>query len=143
MLHAVLDANVLVSGLIWKGVPGQIFDALKRRQFYALVSPATFSEFETVISRPKFAPVLAQMSTDAASLVRAYRAFTLWVEPGNVDINAVRDAKDHAVLACAIGGRADVIVTGDQDLLVLEQYAGIPIMTPTAFLDLLGAEPEA
>jgi len=50
-----------------------------------------------------------------------------------------RDPADDAVLAAAVEGRADAIVTGDADLLDLHEYQGIAIITPRAFLDLIGA----
>lgn len=48
-----------------------------------------------------------------------------------------RDADDDVVLAGALAGRAEVIVTGDEDLLVLRQHEGIPIVSPRSFLALL------
>jgi uncharacterized protein len=49
----------------------------------------------------------------------------------------VRDPKDIHILAAAVGAKVDFIVSGDQDLLVLNSYAGIPILSPEAFLDVL------
>ena len=50
---------------------------------------------------------------------------------------ALRDPKDNPILACAVEGGADYIVTGDRDLLVLERFQGIPIVSPAAFAALL------
>ena len=54
----------------------------------------------------------------------------------NVVINVCRDPKDNMILELAVSGRADVIVTGDQDLLVLDPFQGIRIVTPEAFLEM-------
>ena len=51
------------------------------------------------------------------------------------------DPDDDAILACAISGEADMVVSGDSDLLRLEVYAGIPVVTPAQFLErLAGSE---
>lgn len=60
------------------------------------------------------------------------------VTPGQLQLPGVtRDPKDDAVVACAKEGQADYIVSGDQDLLVLDSYEGIQIVTPQQFVDIL------
>ena len=62
------------------------------------------------------------------------------VTPGRLTIPPVcRDSDDDHILACAIEGHADYVVTGDQDLLSLERYREIPIIDPAAFAGLLAA----
>ena len=60
-----------------------------------------------------------------------------FVELHRVDtvITACRDPKDNKFLEAAIAARADVIVTGDADLLALHPFRGIPILSPAAFLE--------
>lgn len=57
--------------------------------------------------------------------------------PADVPEDAVRDPEDRMILACAVGGKADLIVSGDKDLVVLKAYQGISIVTPSAFLNLM------
>ena len=52
-------------------------------------------------------------------------------------LQVCRDPKDNRFLEAALAGRADVIVSGDQDLLVLQPFEGIPIVKPAEFLDML------
>jgi putative PIN family toxin of toxin-antitoxin system len=59
------------------------------------------------------------------------------VLPTDVPENAVRDHEDRAILACAVGGKADCIVTGNRDLLVLSSYEGISILNVQQCLALL------
>jgi predicted nucleic acid-binding protein len=55
--------------------------------------------------------------------------------PGVLDLCGVtRDPKDDSIVACAVEGEAQLIVSGDQDLLALDQYAGIRVLSPRAFL---------
>jgi predicted nucleic acid-binding protein len=66
-----------------------------------------------------------------------YRRMVEQVEPGEVPEDVVRDRKDRAVLACAVGGKAEYIVTGDEDLLILKTYQDVGIVTPAQFLEIL------
>jgi putative PIN family toxin of toxin-antitoxin system len=140
MIRAVVDTNVVISGIFWGGVPSRVYDALVMQRFQVLVSPDTMDEFKDVVTRPQFAARLVFLGTSADELVTSYQMACVTVDPAPIPTDAVRDPKDVAILACATGGNADVIVTGDRDLLVLEQYAGIRILTPASFLDLLDTE---
>jgi putative PIN family toxin of toxin-antitoxin system len=141
-MRVVVDSNVLVSAYFWGGVPGRVYDLVVDQQVRALVTAYTLRELQTVLVRPGFSRYHQKSGTDPQELVADYAALAVMVEPGVIPFGAVRDRKDRAILACAVGGRADVIVTGDRDLLVLEEFAGIPIVTPAAFLAILGAEPQ-
>ncbi len=84
--------------------------------------------------RPKFQAYAIKSGQGLNELVEVYAAIVKRVEPATISPGVVRDPKDEMVLACAIGGKADCIVTGDQDLLTLQVYEGIPIWTVAHFL---------
>jgi predicted nucleic acid-binding protein len=63
--------------------------------------------------------------------------------PADVPEDAVRDPKDRMILACAVGGKADIIVSGDKDLVVLKAYQGISIVTPSDFLGIVNPPTES
>ena len=65
------------------------------------------------------------------------RNYAKWVEVARVPKRAVRDPKDAMDLATAVAGRANLIVSGDQDLLVLRRFRGIPILDPRAALEVI------
>ncbi len=93
------------------------------------------SELELVLSRPHLAERLRLRGQTAAEVMRTYRAVVQIVEPASLELPpALRDPKDLPVLRCAVGARVDAIVSGDKDLLVLKEFAGIPILTPRQFL---------
>jgi putative PIN family toxin of toxin-antitoxin system len=95
------------------------------------------TELQNVLNRPKFAPALTAIESTADEIVAQYQNLAELVSPAQVSPDIIRDPKDHHVLACAIGGSADFIVTGDKDLLVLGSYQDTAIVTPSYFLQRL------
>jgi putative PIN family toxin of toxin-antitoxin system len=101
--------------------------------FGLIVSEEITTEYEAVLSRPKF-----NLPTWVVQeLLGHIREKAEWVAPGS-EIGAVaRDPSDNKFLEAAITGKADWLVSGDNDLLDMEQLMGIPIIPPWEFLDLL------
>jgi putative PIN family toxin of toxin-antitoxin system len=137
MIRAVLDTNIIVSGLLWGGLPGLVFQAARDELFVALLTEALLSETITVLARDKFEEQLAARQIDLKKLTEQYRAAAEIVDPAEVPAGIVRDPKDEMILACAVGAQADFIVSGDKDLLTLVSYEGIPILTAEQFLSRL------
>lgn len=138
MIRAVLDNNVLVSGLIKRiGAPGRILDSQRRGRFDLVTSAPLLAELQAVLLRPHILKLIHATASEVAAFVAQVRADAIFVVP-EVEITAVdRDPADNRVLEAAVTGRADFIVTGDQDLLVLERFQDIPIVTPARFLAVL------
>jgi uncharacterized protein len=138
-VKAVADTNVLVSGLIWKGPSAFILDRGALRLFGLIASEEILAELEAVLSRPHLAEKLRARGRTVAEVMRTYRAVATVVEPAALEFPAaLRDPKDLPVLSCAVSAKADVIISGDKDLLVLQEFAGIPILTPRQFLTSIG-----
>jgi putative PIN family toxin of toxin-antitoxin system len=121
MLRAVIDTNIIISALFWSGLPGQVFAAAQSERFIALLTNALIAEIEQVLARDKFAEQLSKRGLTIASIIEQYRSAALIVEPVEVPKDVVRDPKDRMVLACAVGGQADYIISGDKDLLALDR----------------------
>jgi putative PIN family toxin of toxin-antitoxin system len=137
-VRALLDADVLISASIRpSGTPGLIIAALLSRDaFELLLSPSVIGEVEAALKLPKIQKYLAD--PDAALLWLADLAALADLADDTGRAKGVcRDPEHDAVLSAAIEGRADVIVTGDADLLELEEHEGIAIVTPRAFLELI------
>jgi putative PIN family toxin of toxin-antitoxin system len=134
MIRAVLDTNIIVSGLLWGGLPGLIFQAARDELFVAVLTEALLSETVSVLARDKFAKQLAARQITLESLTKQYRAAAEIVEAAEVPAGVVRDPKDVMILACAVGGKADLIVSSDKDLLTLVSYENISILTAEQFL---------
>ena len=128
----VLDTNVLLSRILWPpSMPGRaVVRAVDTGTI--LVSDALVAELIDVLARPKFAALVDP--DDARAFAQALGGIAERVEL-TAHVAVCRDPQDDHVLALAVSGRADLIVTGDADLLVLDPFRGIPILTPRAFLD--------
>jgi len=138
-VKAVADTNVLVSGLLWSGPSASLLDRGALRLIGLVTSEEILTELEAVLSRSHLAERLRARGQTVAEVMRTYRAVAQIVEPAPVEMPAaLRDPKDLPVLRCAVGAKADAIVSGDKDLLVLKEFAGIPILTPRQFLTSIG-----
>ena len=140
MIRAVLDTNTLISGIFWPGTPREVYVAAYQERFRILTTAAVFAELDRVLHRAKFAPALIALGKTADDLLTELRDAAEFVSPADIPTGVVRDPKDAMILACAVGGEADCIVTGDKDLLTLVTFEGIPILTAIQFLERLAVE---
>ncbi|HVF60084.1 MAG TPA: putative toxin-antitoxin system toxin component, PIN family [Thermoanaerobaculia bacterium] len=129
-MRVVFDTNVVVAGLVAEGLCREIVE-IHLPQHTALLSPWLWEELVTKL-REKF-----DLGLDELPLLHIYRRHALWVEAAALEQPACRDPDDDWVLATAVAGEAEVIVTGDGDLLDLRSYRGIAILSPRAFLERL------
>ena len=133
-MRVVADINVIVSGLLWNGNERRLLEAARDGIVELYTSPRLLEEFEDVMSRPKFASRLAAKNVSARYLVEAYSALATVVETKQLDAPTSRDVNDDEVLACAVAGDCEIVVTGDDDLLVLSAYRGIRILRTVGLL---------
>lgn len=130
--RVVLDTNTLISGvLLVESTPGQ---AVRKafRDAQVLMSDASLHELIDVLSRKKFDRYLTVR--DREEFVHVVLTVVELV-PIVTAVHACRDDADNHILAVAVNGAADVIVSGDRDLLVLHPFHGIPILTSGAYLN--------
>jgi uncharacterized protein len=136
-VRAVLDTNVLLSGLLWSGAPHALVERLHRGTLNLVSSPALLAELTAVVSRSKFDVVLARSQISREDMLNAVRRLAQVVDPPPLHQPVCRDPDDDAILALALAAQADLIVSGDSDLLSLKQYQNIPIVTPTQALQFI------
>ena len=135
LVRVVADTNTLVSGLLWHGNPRRVLDAARADKLQMYTTAALLAELEEVLQRPKFAQRLALAGvTSRHTLVFGYAALARLVEPAEIAPHIIADPDDDAVLACAVAGHAEIIVSGDSHLLDLKEYKGIPIVTVAQLL---------
>ena len=113
MLRIVVDTNIWIRTLLGGQVSLPVLQALKENRFQLLISDALLAELETVVKRPRLATRMATQDID--DLLAALLWHGELVELRTIPPRC-RDPKDHPVLATAIDGRADAIVSGDGDL---------------------------
>ncbi|MGH2459695.1 MAG: putative toxin-antitoxin system toxin component, PIN family [Chloroflexota bacterium] len=135
---SVVDTNLIVSGLIRTGgTPYRLVRACRDGLFELIVSAPPLAEYERVLTRPKFSGRYGLTAEDVAAFLAFVRMSGVKVTPRRRLPLQVRDPKDEPILAAAIGGRADYLVTGDDDLLVLRddpRLKRLQIVTAADFL---------
>ena len=129
-MKVVCDTNVFVAGLVAEGL---CRDIVKRRlpTLELFSSPALLDELANKL-REKFG-----LEPDDLPILAAYRQQVVMVRPALLPKPVCRDPDDDQVLAAAIAAQADLILTGDHDLLVLKAHRGIRIVSPRQFVTLL------
>jgi len=138
-VRAVIDTNVLLSGLVWNGTPHLLIEQIRGGALSLVSSPGLIAELAGVISRAKFRTALAKSNTNPERMLAEVRFLAEIFDPLPLPEPVCRDPDDDAVLALAVAAQVDLIVSGDQDLLTLGAYAGIAIVTPAQALELIGA----
>lgn len=140
MIRAVFDANVLVSYLLTHRPPiATLIDRhLAREDFVLVTAPTLLEELDRVLRYPR----LQRYYTDEARtrFVALIAALSAVVELPEAIPRICRDPDDDRVIACAVVGEADVIVSGGRDLLALERVGEIPILSAMQFLTHLERE---
>jgi putative PIN family toxin of toxin-antitoxin system len=129
-VRAVVDTNVLLSGLFWRGRPHALMEQIRAGALTLISSPALLAELAEVLNRPKFQVILARSETDPEQTLGELRRLAEILEPLPLPAPVSRDPADDAVLTLATASQADLIITGDADLLTLGNRAGIPIIDP-------------
>ena len=134
-MRAVLDTNVLISGVIATGVPHKLLIKGFEREYQIVVSVETLTEFrETLLKYPERFQMSEHEVQQEVELVRYYSEF---VDPQE-DITAVEaDPDDDKFLEAAVAGGVDYLVSGDGHLLDLDSFRGIDIVEPRTFYDRL------
>lgn len=134
MTRAVADTNIVVSGLLWRGQPRRILDAARDGIIELYTSAVLLEELADVLRREKFAARLAAANVTVQDLVTGYSALATVIEAEPIEPVILVDPDDDAVLACALAADAEIIVSGDSDLLNLKEHEGTSILTATEFL---------
>lgn len=127
----VLDTNVLVSTLLFKGTLSSIVELWKKGKIVPIVSKETFEEFKNVLTYPKFSLTENEIKMIIEEEVLPF--FEIASVTHRIR-GACRDPDDDKFLNCALGTSADYIVSGDQDLCDLGRYESVRIIEVSAFL---------
>jgi putative PIN family toxin of toxin-antitoxin system len=136
-MRVVVDTNILVRAMIRpQGTVGPVLLRLRQGEYSLLYARPLLEELVDVLNRPRIRGKYGLTDRDIQTVVGLI--LLRGEETASTKrIAACRDPKDDKFLEVAVSGRADVIVTGDEDLLALHPYAGIPIVAPNVFLRML------
>ena len=135
LMHGVVfDVNVLVSGLIVKGKPWELWLKAEANEFNLLISSEIISEFLVVISRRKFERYITE--NDIREFLDALHQTAKMTKIKSTFKVVKADPADDVILRTAYDGEADYIVSGDNHLLSLGEFRGIRIMTVDEMLNM-------
>lgn len=136
-MNLILDTNIWISFLLGKrlSILSEIF---KRNDIQIFVSIELIEEINKVATRNKFKSAISQQSLQ--NLIELINVRCNWVSSCETEENNLRDKKDLFILGMALNCSADFIVSGDKDLLVLNQYKSTKIITFSEFKNLIFIE---
>ena len=126
--RSVLDTNIVVAALLWNGPPRRLLQSAIDEKLRLYSSRTLIDELTRTLARGKFAKRIALHDTSADSLIEDYLGLAELVVPASVP-RICRDPDDDHVIACAIAARAEIIVSGDRDLLDLGRYGDVRILS--------------
>jgi putative PIN family toxin of toxin-antitoxin system len=132
-MKVVLDSNIFVSSFFWRGNPRKVFDRVTNGLDELFITDEILQEVAGVLSRKKF-EVTEKEIEDYIKIIESY---SIKIIIQNEIEKICRDKDDDKILQCGLEGNADFIITGDDDLLVLEKYKAIRIVKPREYLDIL------
>ena len=129
-MRIVLDTNVVLSALLWRGTPHHLLATSGQRSSIQLYSStALLEELADVLTRPSATKRLALIGRSAREVLADFVEAIELVEPASVPRVVAGDVDDDQVIAAAIAARADLIVSGDRKhLLPLGSHQGIDIV---------------
>jgi len=132
-VRVVLDTNVVLSGVFFGGVPGEILEAWSRGRFEVVVSAPILAEYRRAGEA---------LASDKPRLEAVWRPVLAWIarhaEVVDADVTeepVSADRDDDKFLACALVGGATVVVSGDRHLRDVHGWRGISVMAPRRFRD--------
>ncbi len=129
-MRVVFDTNVLYSALTAKGFCEEVLDEAAGACNIVCSTPLK-QELESILARRH------KIGLATGVALEAYADLCEFVEAQPLPTRVCRDKNDDVVLATAVAGMADAIVTGDDDLLVLKKFRGTRILSPRQFLEIL------
>ena len=129
--RVVLDTNVLVSALLFKGVLSRFVELWRKGRIIPVISKETFEELTTVLQYPKFS-----LSKDEIKSLIEHEILSYFevIEVVKAVKGVCKDPGDDKFVSCALSASADCVVSGDKDFCDLRQYKTVKIMNASDFL---------
>ena len=128
-MRAVLDTNVVISAIFFGGMPLKIVRAAFAKKVELVASRAVLREYREVAERLH----VQFPSVNYRRPLSILESKLIIVRPVALGETVCRDPDDDAIIACALGGKAKVICSGDDDLLALNGFRGLEIRQPSDF----------
>ncbi len=131
-MRVVLDTNVLISALLFTGIASEVVPLWQKGAITVLLSREILDEYLRVLAYPKF-----QLSEGEIKglIEEEFLPFVQIIKPGTRIRIVKRDPSDNKFLECAVAGKADVLISGDKELLAIRHYRQVRVQTPSRFLE--------
>src|SRR5574341_1187966 len=134
MIRVVIDTNIFISAANRpEGRVGEVVRLFRAQQILLIYSQPLVDELIEKLTAPRIQQKYELAPDDITGTVTAIAKFGEKFEVSG-NINVCRDLRDNFLLETAVSGQADYLVTGDNDLLVLNPFQGISIVAPAMFL---------
>ncbi len=133
IIRVVLDTNVLISALLFKGKLSRIVALWQEGKILPILSRETFDELRTVLEYPKFSLTAAEIKS---LMEHEILPFFEVVQVSEHVRGECRDPGDDKFISCAISANAEFIVTGDKDLYDLKKYQFVRIIHASDFIEM-------
>ena len=127
-MRLVLDTNVVVSALIWGGTPYKLIGAAAAGDIELVTSPALLAELRDVLGRQHLASRLAARRSSVEQAIGFYGELAVSVSPLSTPRVVPNDVDDDHVIAAAVAGSAEIVVSGDRHLLSMGNHQSISIV---------------
>ena len=131
-IRVIIDTNVIVSAILFGGIPGELISLCKNDCIKPLASKKIIDEYIKVLAYPKFKLSEAEINYILYNEILPYFEI-IQIKDSPVIINV--DPSDDKFIHCAKAGKVGVIITGDQHLLNLKPYQKVKILTPAIFME--------
>jgi len=137
-VRIVLDTNVVLSALLWRGTPYRLLQTIRQHErIQIFASTALLVELGEILIRPVPARRLALLGLVAHEVLATYIDAVELVTPLSTPPVVAADADDDQVIAAAVAAQADLLVSGDNDLLAIGNHQGIHIVAPAEAVRLI------
>ena len=133
-LKAVIDTNIAISGLLWKGSPNEILKLARDGKIHLCCTEAMIEELRQVIEYERFQKRIEKMEITKDEVLNYYLDIvTLYSTESKVEV-VKTDPSDDKFIGAAIDSRAYIVISGDKHLLDINAYEKIQVLDPSSFL---------
>ena len=133
-MRVVLDTNVIISGLLWKGPTKALFDLVDRKLLTVCLTPGIIGEIERVCAYPKFAKQLTSAGIQSNEIISYLLEHSLLYQDEHLVRVVKDDPSDDMFINAAIVSGSKWIISGDKHLLEIKKFNSIHIVSPSVFL---------
>jgi putative PIN family toxin of toxin-antitoxin system len=136
-MRIVLDTNVIISALLWKGLPNRILKLIEEGRLTLCINEFILDELINVLGRPKFKSRIEELNTSVDELIAGILKISEIFPDLKIASVVKDDLEDNWILSCALISKSRYIVTGDPHLLKIKKFHNIIILSPYKFLLLI------